>query len=236
MDGILVVNKPTGLTSHDVVDFIRKRFRIKKVGHAGTLDPLATGVLVILLNKSTKLSNKIMNESKEYEVTLKLGVSTDSGDADGRIISKSDKINIKQERFQEVIKKFLGDIEQVPPMVSALKYKGKRLYQLARKGIEVPRKPRWIHIFKIEIVKFTPPFIDLRVLCSKGTYIRTLCSEIGQVLGCGAYAAQMCRIKSGPYQIQDSLTLNELEKMNSEDLRKRVLIPERYYCKINNLK
>ncbi|MEA3329027.1 MAG: tRNA pseudouridine(55) synthase TruB [Candidatus Omnitrophota bacterium] len=223
MDGILVVNKPSGLTSHDVVDFIKKKFRMKKVGHAGTLDPLATGILVILLNKSTKLSNKIMDDSKEYEVTLQLGVSTDSGDADGKIISKSDKFNIKQEKFQDVIKNFLGDIEQIPPMVSALKYKGKRLYQLARKGIEVPRKPRWIHIFKIEIVKFAPPFVNLRVLCSKGTYIRTLCSEIGRFLGCGAYAAKMCRTRSGNYRIEDSLTLDELGKMSDEDLREKIV-------------
>ena len=225
MDGILIINKPAGLTSHDVVDFIRKRFRIKKAGHAGTLDPLATGVLIILLNKSTKLSSRIMNDAKEYEVTLKLGVSTDSGDADGRILSRSNKTNVERERLQAAIKGFLGDVEQIPPMVSALKYKGKRLYQLARKGIEVPRKPRLIHIFKIEIIEFSPPFIGLRVLCSKGTYIRTLCSEIGQVLGCGAYAERMRRIRSGDYHIQDSLTFDELRKMSREDLEKRVLTP-----------
>ncbi|MEA3560323.1 MAG: tRNA pseudouridine(55) synthase TruB [Candidatus Omnitrophota bacterium] len=227
MDGILIVNKPAGLTSHDVVDFIRKRFRIKKAGHAGTLDPLATGVLIILLNKSTKLSSRIMNDAKEYEVTLKLGVSTDSGDADGRILSKSNKTNVERKRLQAAIEGFLGDVEQIPPMVSALKYKGKRLYQLARKGIEVPRKPRLIHIFKIEIIEFNLPFIGLRVLCSKGTYIRTLCSEIGQVLGCGAYAERMRRIRSGDYHIQDSLTFDELRKMSREDLEKRVLAPSK---------
>jgi tRNA pseudouridine55 synthase len=223
MDGVLIVNKPKGLTSHDVVDFIRNRFRIKKVGHAGTLDPLATGVLIILLDRATKLSNKIMNGVKEYEVILKLGVSTDSGDADGRVISESDKINIDKKVLERVIKGFLGDITQIPPMISALKYRGKRLYQLAREGIEVPRRPRQIHIFKIEIVEFNPPFIGLHILCSKGTYVRALCSEIGQALGCGGHAFKMCRTRNGPYQIKDSLTLSELGRMNREDLRKRIL-------------
>ncbi len=221
INGILVVDKPSGFTSHDVVDFIRRRFKIKKVGHAGTLDPLATGVLVILLGKATKLSSQIMKDNKEYEVTLKLGVTTDSGDAAGRIIYSSDKVRVERKNFEKIVKtRFLGAIEQIPPMVSALKHKGKRLYELARRHIEVVRQPRAIHIYEIEIKKFDPPFIDLRVVSSKGTYIRTLCTDIGKVLGCGGHAAKMRRAKSGPYLLEESITIDQLKKMTRDDLKK----------------
>ena len=221
INGILVVNKPPGITSHDVVDFVRRRFKIKKVGHAGTLDPLATGVLVVLLGKATKMSSQIMKDNKEYRVTLKLGVTTDSGDAAGKIIYTSDSFEVKRKNFEKIIKtKFLGAIEQIPPMVSALKYKGKRLYELARRQIEVVRQPRPIHIYDIEIEKFNPPLIDLRVVSSKGTYIRTLCTDIGKTLGCGGHAVNMCRLKSGPYLLEDSLTIDELRKMTRDDLKK----------------
>jgi len=223
MDGILIVNKPAGLTSHDVVDFVRRHFKIKKVGHAGTLDPVATGVLVILLGKATKLSSQLVKDDKEYIATLRLGVVTDSGDSMGKVVSTTDKVDVKRENAEEAFKRFCGPIKQTPPMVSALRHKGKRLYELARRGLEVPRQPRNIYIHKLEITRFNPPDIDFHLVASKGTYVRTLCTDIGQMLGCGGHAIKMHRIRSGAFSIKDSLTLERLSGMSREDLKKIVI-------------
>ncbi len=212
MDGILSINKPKGITSHDVVVQVRKIFHLQKVGHAGTLDPDATGVLVICLGKATKSVRFLVNDDKEYEAIMVLGISTDSQDAGGRVLKRIDKLKVSETDVREAIKGFRGEIEQVPPMLSAVHYRGKRLYQLARQGKVVKRIPRPIKIFSLEILKMELPRVKFSVVCSKGTYIRTLCADIGEALGCGAHQAELIRIRSGAFHIRDSLTLEELRK------------------------
>jgi len=218
MKGILIVDKPLDWTSHDVVNFIRKRFRIKKVGHCGTLDPIGTGVLVILAGKATKWASRFLGEDKEYQVTLTLGVTTDTADAQGKIIFQNKDTDFSRERLEEVFKQFLGELAQIPPMVSALRHKGKRLYQLAREGKEVPREPRKIHIHKLEITSIDLPRISFDVRSSKGTYIRTLCEDIGKVLGCGAHLSALRRIKSGSFSLEKSVTIDKLKQISRLEL------------------
>lgn len=210
MDRILIIDKPSGMSSHDVVDFIRRRFNIRKVGHCGTLDPLATGVLVILLDKATKLSSQLSGQDKEYICKMKLGVSTDTQDASGKVVQTSNLDGINRQMIREAVLSFKGRQEQTPPMVSARHYKGKRLYKLARKGIFIKRRPRQIEIKDIEILKISAPEVDFRVVSSKGTYIRTLCHDIGQRLGCGGHMKALRRIKSGSFHIKDAVSLTSL--------------------------
>ncbi len=223
MDGILVVDKPQGLTSHDVVDFMRRRFKLKKAGHAGTLDPMATGVLVMLVGSLTKSSDSLMSDDKEYEATLVLGATSDTGDAWGKITSSPETINLTREKIEEAFKKFIGDIEQLPPMHSAVKFKGRKLYQFARKGIDVPRHPRKVSIKRLEILDIKFPSVSFKVVCSKGTYIRQLSADIGEALSCGAYLTSLRRTRSGRFSIDGALAMDELEKMGEEDLKKRLL-------------
>lgn len=223
MEGILIIDKPVGWTSYDVVNFIRRRFKIKKVGHAGTLDPLATGVLVVLLERYTKLFKRFSSEDKEYEGTLRLGISTDSQDANGKVISKREISSVSRDDLEKAFAEFSGEIEQIPPMVSALRYKGKRLYKLARQGKEVPRKPRKISIYKFQLTNFNPPDVDFFLSCSKGTYVRTLCHDIGELLGCSGHLLKLRRIKSGDFSLGNSIGIEELKKMEREELEKRVI-------------
>ena len=226
MNGILVVDKPQGCTSHDVVDFIRKKFGIKKVGHAGTLDPMATGVLVVLIGKYTKSSNSFLGADKEYDATLTLGATSDTGDAWGNIMpskptpSPSPGIGI----LKDVFNKFLGPIEQIPPAYSAVKFKGKKLYELARLGISVKIEPRKIVIKKLDILKIDMPEVSFTVTCSKGTYIRQLSADIGSALGCGAYLSRLRRTRSGEFTVKEAATLEELKDMGAETLRKRLKV------------
>jgi len=229
MDGILIVDKPQGMTSHAVVDFIRRRFKIKKAGHAGTLDPLATGVLVMLIGKATKVSSVLMNKDKEYEVVMSLGKRTDTGDADGKVIYENPEIaHITREMLEASMTKFTGEISQIPPMMSAIKHKGKKLYELARKGIEIERAPRLINIKELTLIDFKLPDVKLRVKCSKGTYIRVLCDDIGLDLGCGAYVSQIRRVASGDFSINKSITLDKLDVITRAELG-LLLINENYY-------
>jgi len=219
MDGILVVNKPEGITSHDVVEIVRKRFSIRRVGHAGTLDPMATGVLVILLGKATKFATRFINDDKEYIATLFLGRRTDTQDATGRILeekSLGDDIDIK--KIRETLLLFKGPREQIPPMVSAKKYKGKRLYQLARKEEIVERKPSRIYIHDIELIEVNLPEITMRVRCSKGTYIRTLCEEIGFALGYPAHMSKLIRTRSGRFSLEQSCNLDAIDEKDIEPI------------------
>lgn len=210
MDGILNINKPAGITSHDVVIEVRKRFKMRKVGHAGTLDPDATGVLVVCLGKATKTVQFLLNDEKEYESVLILGISTHTQDSSGTIIKKVDNFRVSEEEIREAAKRFEGEQEQIPPMVSAVHYRGKRLYDLARQGKVVPRKPRKINILSFNITKIKIPEVRFSIVCSKGTYIRTICSDLGDALGCGAHQAKLVRIRAGRFHIKDSLTLDEL--------------------------
>jgi len=212
MDGILIVNKPSGITSHDVVDFVRRKFNMERVGHAGTLDPMATGVLVMLLGRATKLSNTFTNNDKEYVAKVFFGKKTDTQDAQGKVIEEKNIAALDIEAIKKALDNFKGEIEQIPPMVSAIKYKGKKLYQFARAGKTVVREPRKIRISGIEILDFKFPELTFRVKCSKGTYVRTLCEDIGMSLGVPSHMSGLIRTRSGDFLLEDSKKLDEIHE------------------------
>ena len=216
--GIILVNKPADWTSHDVVSFIRARFNVAKAGHCGTLDPAATGLLVVVIGKFTKLSQKFSGEDKTYEGTILLGTVTDSQDLDGEVLQQNDWSAVTPELLKQGFQKFVGDIEQVPPMVSAVKKDGKRLYALAREGIEVEREAKQITIESIDVQRIELPYADFVVKCSKGTYIRTLCSDVGEALGCGACLSRLNRIRSGEFDLSEAVTIDELKEWDQERL------------------
>jgi tRNA pseudouridine55 synthase len=222
-DGVLLVDKPKVLTSHDVVDRIRRHFGFRKVGHCGTLDPAATGLLIIVLERATKLQANLMSADKTYEGTMLLGVATDSQDADGEVIAEKPVPPLTEAELEQVFAKFRGDIQQVPPMVSAVKHQGTPLYKLARKGKTVEREPRLVHIYDLRLLKLHSPRVDFRVTCTKGTYVRTLCADIGDVLGCGAHLADLRRARSGDFDVKDAHTLDELLKLKREQLQPLII-------------
>ena len=222
-DGLLLVDKPSGPTSHDVVDRIRRHFRLDKVGHGGTLDPMATGLLVILLGKGTKLSNYIMGSDKIYEGTMRLGVTTDTDDLDGQVLSESDASGVTRPVLEAEMKKWVGDIMQTPPMVSAVKKDGVPLYKLARKGQTVEREPRLIHIYDFTLLDFTPPSARFRLKCTKGTYVRTVCADVGRALGCGAFLEQLRRTRSGSFDVERALTMPRILEMQLDELVQHVI-------------
>ncbi len=217
MDGILIVNKPYGITSHDVVLKIRKRFRMQRVGHAGTLDPMATGVLLILLGRSTKLFDKFVAFDKAYRATMMLGIRTSSADIQGEIIEERPYDGITKEQVEDIFAKFIGETQQVPPMVSAVKIKGKKLYEMARKGIVMDRPARRIRIDCIRLEEMSPPKVRFYMECSKGTYVRQLVEDVGNLLGCGACICQIERTKVGPFTIEDAKSLEELNESHIRD-------------------
>ncbi|MCP4181379.1 MAG: tRNA pseudouridine(55) synthase TruB [bacterium] len=221
--GILLVDKPEEWTSHDVVSFVRGRFNIKKVGHCGTLDPAATGLLILVLGKATKISQRLSSDNKTYESNMLLGTETDSQDMDGTVTATNDYSNVTSEAVSLSIKKFIGNIMQTPPMVSAKKVDGKRLYKLAREGKEVERQPVPITIHDIKINSIDIPHVDFTVSCSKGTYIRTLCYDIGKDLGCGATLFKLRRTKSGIFNADVSFSIPTIKEWNQEDLAKNIL-------------
>ena len=209
-DGLLFVDKPSGPTSHDIVAKIRHHFRIPKVGHGGTLDPMATGLLILLLGKGTKISERVMGHDKAYEGTLRLGIETDSQDADGQIVAETNASAITAEQVGEQMRLRLGDQMQMPPMVSAIKIKGVPLYKLARKGETVERPPKLIHVYRFDLLDFAPPDVRFVVECTKGTYVRALAHDIGQALGVGAHLSQLRRTKIGRFDVAGAATLDEL--------------------------
>jgi len=210
MENILIIDKPAGMTSHDVVDAVRRRFGIKKVGHCGTLDPMATGVLVVLMNKATKLSAKLCCDDKEYICRITLGASTDTHDSTGNIIEKRQVDGIAESDIKDAILSFKGKQKQIPPMVSAKYHNGERLYKLARKGVVVEREPVDIDIKDISVISVHGENADFKVICSKGTYIRTLCHDIGRKLGCGAHMSSLRRTRSGGFHIKDAVLLKDI--------------------------
>jgi len=222
-DGAVLIDKPAGPTSHDVVDALRRAFRIEKVGHCGTLDPNATGLLIIVLGKGTKLSEKLMSDDKVYEGTIKFGETTDSYDAGGELVSSLPVPLITLEELNATAAAFQGDLMQTPPMVSAVKIKGVPLYKMARKGIEVERKARLIHIYSFRFGSYTEPFGQFRIACTKGTYVRALAHEVGQKTGCGAHLASLRRVVSGKFDVKDSIPFEDALKLSSGELQKRVL-------------
>jgi tRNA pseudouridine55 synthase len=210
MNIVVNLNKPKGITSQEAVNKVKKIFKVKKAGHAGTLDPLATGVLLVCLNEATKITPFLSNLEKEYIVTMKLGEKTDTYDSEGNIIERCEIGVLELRDIEDVLKRFLGEIEQIPPMYSAIKYKGKPLYKLARKGFEMHREPRKVLIKSIDLLEFSPPFLKLKISCSKGTYIRSFCNDVGGALGVGAHMFELLRTKVGNFSIEDSLTLEDL--------------------------
>ena len=212
MQGIMVVNKPGGMTSHDVINHVRRKFKMRRVGHAGTLDPLATGVLIVLLGKSTRLFNQFVSFDKAYNATLMLGRTTTTADIQGQILQESAYDQVTLEQIDGVFKQFVGEIQQIPPMVSAIKVNGERLYKLARQGIEVERQPRNIRIDHLQLIQFSSPKVKFYLECSKGTYVRKLAEDIGQTLGCGACISQIERTKVGPFLLQDAVRLEDINE------------------------
>lgn len=219
MNGILNVYKPTGITSFDVVRKIRKISNVKKVGHAGTLDPEASGVLLVCIGKATKAIDYIMGDFKIYDTELKLGVTTDTYDREGKILTESE-VKVSNDEIMQAINSFVGEIKQVPPMYSALKVNGKKLYELARAGIEIEREARSITIYSIDIMEVKLPYVKFRVKCSKGTYIRSLCYDIGQRLKCGGMMWNLQRTAIGGFQIEDSINIDNL---NVENLNEHIM-------------
>ncbi|HTD86062.1 MAG TPA: tRNA pseudouridine(55) synthase TruB [Candidatus Binatia bacterium] len=223
LDGAVLVDKPVGPTSHDIVDHIRRRFGIKKVGHAGTLDPNASGLLILLLGRGTKLSEKLMADDKVYGGTIKFGEVTDSYDVDGKLISSLPVPPLTLEQLNEAASPFVGDQLQTPPMVSAVKVEGVPLYKLARKGIEIDRKPRLIHIYNFAFSRYEEPVGEFRIACTKGTYVRSIAHDLGQKLGCGAHLATLRRAVSGRFDIADAMPLSNLLELSTTELQKRVI-------------
>ena len=222
-DGILLIDKPAGPTSHDIVDIIRNSYRIKKVGHCGTLDPAATGLLIIVLGKATKLSEKLMSDDKVYVGSIKLGETTNTFDAEGQVESTQPVPDLSIETLQKEANKFLGDQMQIPPMVSAIKINGTPLYKLARKGQTIDRKERFIHLYKFLISEYETPVAWFKVACTKGTYIRTLAHDFGQKIGCGGHLSGLRRTISGTFKVSNATSLEELTTLSALDLNKRII-------------
>ena len=209
MNGIVIIDKPAGWTSQDVVSKLRGVLRTRRIGHGGTLDPMATGVLPVFVGRATRGVEFFEHAKKTYEATLRLGLTTDTEDISGTVLEEKE-VSISDADFLGVLPQFRGKIQQIPPMYSALKVNGQKLYDLARKGKEVERQPREIEIFKLECLEFNGREARLRVACSKGTYIRTLCKDIGQALGCGGCMAALRRVTAGEYTIDQAVSLEEL--------------------------
>lgn len=218
IDGVLAVDKAGGMTSHDVVGIVRRALGIKKVGHCGTLDPLATGLLLITVGRGTKIQDLLMSEDKEYVGAMKLGETTDSQDSDGEVMETKPVPEFAAGEIDAAFAKFHGDFYQTPPMVSAIKKDGVPLYKLARKGQVVEREPRFVHVYGHEIVKIALPEIDFRVVCSKGFYVRTYAHDIGQELGCGAHLRALRRTKSGRFSVESAITVDELKTLPREKI------------------
>ena len=224
MTGILNVYKPKGMTSHDVVSFVRRQLKMKRIGHTGTLDPLATGVLPVLVGNATKLSDLIMADEKKYKARVTLGITTDTDDSTGEIIERKD-VSVTEEKLKETVKKFVGEIAQIPPMYSAIKIDGQKLYRLARQGIEIERKPRDITVYSIDISNFDGISFDMDVHCSKGTYIRALCRDIGEALDTGAVMSELERTMSGVFTKENAYSFEQIENAVKSGEIENLLMP-----------
>jgi tRNA pseudouridine55 synthase len=224
ISGVLVVDKPIGLTSHDVVQIIRKGTNIRRAGHTGTLDPRASGVLVILIGPAVRLSEYVSASDKRYQAVIRLGQSTDTYDADGRVVRTS-PVNITEEEFEKALKQFIGEIEQVPPPYSAVKVKGKKAYEMAREGEAVDLLPRKIQVYNLDLLEWAPPDAVIDVYCSSGTYVRSLAHDLGEALGCGAYLVGLRRTKSGRFTLRDAVPLRKLRESFENGTWYQHLIP-----------
>jgi tRNA pseudouridine55 synthase len=213
MDGVININKPAGMTSFDVVARVKRLTGQRHCGHAGTLDPQATGVLPVCLGQATRVVEYLFDETKKYQAVIRMGITTDTYDSTGKVIEEKDASQINPEQIKETLKLFHGTITQIPPMYSALKYNGKPLYKLARTGIEVERESRPVRIDNLQIIDWQPPLLTLDIVCGKGTYIRSLAHDLGQKLGCGASMQNLARLRVGPFKIEEALTLPQMEEI-----------------------
>ncbi|MDQ2659712.1 MAG: tRNA pseudouridine(55) synthase TruB [Verrucomicrobiota bacterium] len=226
-DGVLLVDKAAGMTSHDVVALVRRRLQIKKVGHCGTLDPIATGLLLLTLGRGTKIQDLLMSEDKAYAGTLTLGITTDTQDRAGRTLEEKPVPPLEEATVRAAFEKYRGDFYQMPPMVSAIKQGGVPLYKLARQGKTVEREPRLVHVYNYAIQRIASPDIDFSVGCSKGFYVRTYAHDIGETLGCGAHLKELRRTRSGRFLVDGAVTVEELQTAEPVDILGRILtLPE----------
>lgn len=226
VDGILVLDKPQGMSSSDAVQKAKRLFNARKVGHTGSLDPLATGVLPLCFGEATKFSQYLLDSDKRYWTRIRLGIATDSGDADGQVIETRPVEDVTAERVEAALRFFRGEIDQVPSMFSAIKHKGQPLYKLARQGIEIEREARRVKIYSNELVALEGNELELKIHCSKGTYIRTIAEELGEQLGCGAHVVALRRMSAGPYGEQDAVRFETLEEvLENEGTLDRFLLP-----------
>ncbi len=213
VSGVLLLDKPTGISSNKVLQQVKNLYRAAKAGHTGSLDPLATGMLPICFGEATKISAFLLDANKRYRFSCQLGVTTRTGDTEGEVVTTADYSDVTSADIERLLPSFMGDIEQIPPMYSALKHNGQRLYKLAREGIEVERKPRTVTIYEIYLHSFDQGIMELEVSCSKGTYVRTLAEDLGEMLGCGAHIAQLRRLSVGPYQ-GEMVTMQQLQEVS----------------------
>src|SRR5437773_6615577 len=226
-DGVLLVDKASGMTSHDVVALVRRRLQIKKVGHCGTLDPIATGLLLLTLGRGTKIQDLLMAEDKEYSGTMTLGVSTATHDREGDVVETREVPPFSDDAIRAAFEKFRGDFYQMPPMVSAIKHGGVPLYKLARQGKTVEREPRLVHVYRYSIDRIALPELNFSVLCSKGFYVRTYVHDIGEALGCGAHLKSLRRLKSGRFDVANAITVDQIKDATREEILDRMLsLPE----------
>lgn len=224
-DGILNINKPAGETSFDIVSRVRRWSGEKRVGHGGTLDPLATGVLLVCLGNATRMMEFMAAQPKTYRAEVELGITTDSYDISGRIVSRRDASGITRAQVEHALSRFQGTIAQIPPMYSAIKQRGVPLYKLAREGKELPRAPRPVHIYRLEILDWQPPLVTIEVECGKGTYIRSLAYDLGEALGCGACVRGLVRLKGGSFDVKDAVSVDQLEAAFSDGSWQDLLYP-----------
>ena len=225
LDGVVVFDKPSGESSNASVQYVKRQFRARKVGHTGSLDPLATGVLPLCLGEATKFSRFLLNAEKRYEAELQFGVSTDSGDADGRVTATRSVEGLTEAGIDRALDRFRGELEQYPPMFSAVKYHGTPLYKLARRGIEIERKPRKITVFSNELKSFSKDTATLSIHCTKGTYVRCIADELGEMLGCGAHVTALRRTMVGPFETEDLVTKKDIEEARNKESMKNLIRP-----------
>src|SRR5205807_3827530 len=223
LDGVLLVDKAEGMTSHDVVALARRQLGIKRVGHCGTLDPIATGLLLLTIGRGTKVQDLLMSEDKEYVGTLTLGITTSTQDREGEIVATKPVPQLSEDKVRAAFEKFRGDFYQMPPMVSAKKHGGVPLYKLARQGKVVEREPRFVHVYRYSINRIIVPDVDFSVLCSKGFYVRTYAHDIGELLGCGAHLKALRRTKSGRFDVANAITVDQIREAPREEITQRIL-------------
>jgi len=224
-EGVLLIDKPDGMTSHDVVDRVRHKLKMKRIGHAGTLDPNATGLMIILVGKATKLSQYLMGLDKTYEGVIAFGVETTTQDGEGEVVAEKPVPELSEEQMNDAIKEFIGDQYQTPPMFSAKKQGGVPLYKLARKGQTVEREPRFIHVSSFKMDKWSSPNLEFSLSCSKGTYVRTIANDLGEKIGCGAYLKDLRRTDIERFKIEDSIELESFEELPIDEIKSWLIPP-----------